>query len=136
LKGGSTDGASLSIGAPFLGEPGGGLLCWGPRRIFRKGSGEGASLFIGAPLLGNLEEGSSTGDFESWMKGLSEWGIALSRGCMEGASGRAPLPGKTKDEWRAPGREHLCSVGGSLLGIQKDIGRRAQRMDMSVHQEL
>jgi hypothetical protein len=27
------------------------------------------------PLLGNLEEG-----FESWMKGLWGWGIALSRG--------------------------------------------------------
>jgi len=26
--------------------------------------------------------------------------------------------------------------GGFLLGIQKDIGRRAQRMDMSVHWEL
>jgi len=25
---------------------------------------------------------------------------------------------------------------GSLLGIQKDIGRRAQRMDMFVHREL
>jgi len=28
--------------------------------------------------LGNLEEGSSTGDFESWMKGLWGWGISLS----------------------------------------------------------
>jgi hypothetical protein len=27
-------------------------------------------------------------------------------------------------------------LGGSLLGIQKDIGRRAQRMDMSIHWEL
>jgi hypothetical protein len=27
-------------------------------------------------------------------------------------------------------------LGGSLLGIQKDIERRAQRMDMSVHREL
>jgi hypothetical protein len=27
-------------------------------------------------------------------------------------------------------------LGGSLLGIQKDIGRRAQRMDMSIHREL
>jgi hypothetical protein len=26
--------------------------------------------------------------------------------------------------------------GGSLPGIQKDIGRRALRMDMSVHREL
>jgi len=48
--------------------------------------------------LGNLEEGSSTGDFESWMKGLWRWGIALSRGSTEGASGRAPLLGNMKDE--------------------------------------
>jgi hypothetical protein len=27
-------------------------------------------------------------------------------------------------------------LGSSLLGIQKDIGRRVQRMDMSVHREL
>jgi hypothetical protein len=56
------------------------------------------SLFIGAPLLGNLEEGSSTGDFESWMKGLWGWSIALSRGCVEVASARVPLPGNMKDE--------------------------------------
>jgi len=48
--------------------------------------------------LENLEEGSSTGDFESWMKGLWGWGIALSRGSVEVASGRAPLPGNLKDE--------------------------------------
>jgi hypothetical protein len=48
--------------------------------------------------LGNLEEGSSTGDFESWMQGLWEWGIALSRGSVEGALGKAPLLGNLKDE--------------------------------------
>ena len=48
--------------------------------------------------MGNLEEGSSTGDFETWLKGLWGWGIALSRGSKEGASGRAPLPWKMKDE--------------------------------------
>jgi len=48
--------------------------------------------------LGKLEEGSSTGDFESWMKGLWGWGIALSRASVEGASGRAPSPGNLKDE--------------------------------------
>jgi len=41
--------------------------------------------------LGNLEEGLSTGDYESWMKGL--WGWGISRGCMEGALGRAPFLG-------------------------------------------
>ena len=48
--------------------------------------------------MGNVEEGSSTGDFESWMKGLWGWVIALSRGSVEGASGRASLPGNLKDE--------------------------------------
>ena len=48
--------------------------------------------------MGNLQDGSSTGDFERWMKGLWEWGICLSRGSVEGASGRAPLLGKPKDE--------------------------------------
>jgi hypothetical protein len=37
-----------------------------------------ASISIGAPL-GNLKGGSSTGDFECWMKGdLGKWGISLS----------------------------------------------------------
>jgi hypothetical protein len=48
--------------------------------------------------LGNLEEGPSTEDFESWMKGLWGCGIVLTRGSGEGASGRAPLPGNLKDE--------------------------------------
>jgi hypothetical protein len=48
--------------------------------------------------LGNLEEGLSTGGFDSWMKGFWGWGIALSRGSVEGASGRPPLPGKPKVE--------------------------------------
>jgi len=73
--------------------------------------------------LGNLEEGSSTGDFESWMKGLWGWGIALSRGFEEGASGRAPLPGNPKDEWRALEREHhslweLC-LGAPFWGSRR-----------------
>jgi len=32
------------------------------------------------------------------MKGLWGWGIALSRGSLEGASGRAHLPWNLKDE--------------------------------------
>jgi len=32
------------------------------------------------------------------MKGLWGWSIALSRGSVEGVSGRAPLPGNLKDE--------------------------------------
>jgi hypothetical protein len=48
--------------------------------------------------LGNLEEGLSTGDFESWMKVLWGWGISHSRGSVEGASRRAPLLGNPKYE--------------------------------------
>jgi hypothetical protein len=48
--------------------------------------------------MGNLEEGSSSGDFESWMKGLWGWGIVLSRGSAEEVSEIAPLPGNLKDE--------------------------------------
>ena len=67
-------------------------------------------FFIGAPLLWNLEEGSSTGDFDSRMKGLWGWGITLSRGSVEDASGRAPLPGNPKDEVFE--RYTKCPVGG------------------------
>jgi hypothetical protein len=45
-----------------------------------------------------MEEGSSTRDFESWMKGLWGWGVAVSRGSVEGASERAPLPGNLEDK--------------------------------------
>jgi len=44
---------------------------------------------MGAPLLGNLEEGSSTGDFESWMKGYRSLKRLRGR-----ASGRAPFTGE------------------------------------------
>jgi len=66
--------------------------------------------------LGNLEEGSSTRDFESWKKGLWGWGIALSRGSVEGASGRTPSLGNPKDEVFE--RYAKCPVGGppSLWG--------------------
>jgi hypothetical protein len=32
------------------------------------------------------------------MKGLSGWGITLSKGSVEGALGRVPLPGNLKDD--------------------------------------
>jgi len=38
-------------------------------------------------------------------------------------------------KWRAPEGEHLL-FGGSFSEIQKDLGRRARRMDTSVHREL
>jgi hypothetical protein len=46
-----------------------------------------ASLSIGA-LLGNLEGGSSTGDFERWMKGaLGMELLSLKRLSVEGLKG-------------------------------------------------
>jgi hypothetical protein len=63
--------------------------------------------------LGNLEEGLSTGDFESWMKGPCGWGISLSlsRGSMEGASGRNPFLGNPKEEVFK--RYEKCPVNGT-----------------------
>jgi hypothetical protein len=60
--------------------------------------------------LGNLEQGLSTEDFESWMKGLWGWGISLSRGSVQGASGRAPLLGNPKD--KVFERYAKCPVSG------------------------
>jgi hypothetical protein len=84
----------LSLWGLCEGNLEGGLPHQGPW-TFRKGSWDG-HLFIGAPVLENLEEGLSTGDFKSWMKGLWGWGIALPRGSMEGASGRAPFTKEPK----------------------------------------
>jgi hypothetical protein len=54
------------------------------------------------------------------MQGLWGWGITLSRGSVEGASGKAPLPGNLKDE----GFSEICKMPcrwaslfiGALLG--------------------
>jgi len=56
LKEGSGNGASLSAGA-LLGEPGGGLLYWGSRRICKERLWRWASL-----LMGNLKGGLFTRD--------------------------------------------------------------------------
>jgi len=48
LKGGSTDGASLSIGAPFLGEPGGGSFVGYPEGYIEKALETGTSLYRGS----------------------------------------------------------------------------------------
>jgi hypothetical protein len=57
-----------------------------------------ALLFIGAPLQGNLEEGSSTRDFGSWMKGLGG-GVLLSQEALwKGPRGGLLSPGNLKDE--------------------------------------
>jgi hypothetical protein len=81
--------------------------------------------------LGNLEKGSSTGDFESWMKWLWGWGIALSRDSVEGASGRAPLLGNLKAEvferYANSLRAGLPLIGallGNLEGIHLQVHLR------------
>jgi hypothetical protein len=45
-----------------------GSLAEDPERSAEKARETGISFHRG-PILGNLEEGSSTGDFERWMKG-------------------------------------------------------------------
>jgi hypothetical protein len=61
----------------------------------RKGSWDG-NLFIGAPLLGNLEEGLSTGDFKSWMKGALEMESLSSWGSVKGTWRKGSLSGDSK----------------------------------------
>jgi hypothetical protein len=71
--------------------------------------------------MGNLEESSFTGNFESW-KGLWGRGIALSRGSVKEASGRALLLGNLKDEvleiCKMPCKQASLSIG-ALLGNLK-----------------
>jgi len=72
--------------------------------------------------LGNLEEGSSTRDFESWMKGLWGWGSTLSRDSVEGALGRAPLPVTQKmrflRDMQMPCRQASLSIGALLENLE------------------
>jgi hypothetical protein len=93
------------LGLRDMAEGGSGEEClspWGSvKGTWREGplSGDPAEYLEKALETGiSLHRSSSTGVFESWMKGPLGWGIALSRGSMEGASGRAPLPGNLKDE--------------------------------------
>jgi hypothetical protein len=67
LKGGSGNGASLSMGA-LLEEPGGwSSFARGPEGYERKALGMGTSPHGGS--VGHPEVGSCTGDFEMWLKG-------------------------------------------------------------------
>ena len=86
MKGGSGNGASLSIGAR-LGEPGrGGSFAKGPKGHESKALGMGITLH--GSSAGQPGVGSSTGDFEMWLKGalgmecLSLW--KLCEGNLEG----------------------------------------------------
>jgi hypothetical protein len=58
----------LSLWELWEGNQGWRLLCWGPLRICGRALDTGISFYRG-PVFGNLEEGSSTRDFERWMKG-------------------------------------------------------------------
>jgi len=72
-----------------------------------------ASISTGA-LLGNLEGGSCTGDFESWMKGGSRNGPSLSEEAHSGGPhGRAPLLGTLGYERKAL-RMGISFRGGSV----------------------
>lgn len=93
MKEGSGNGASLTAVA-VLGEPGGGLLCWG--------SGGGlwgrASLYMGI-LLGSLEGDSFTGGLRTCMlKKALETDISLRGGLFENlVEGDFRLPGALRD---------------------------------------
>jgi hypothetical protein len=54
----------------LLGEPGGGLFVGGPEGYERKALGTGISLYGGSVVQPGV--GSSTGDFEIWLKGALE----------------------------------------------------------------
>ena len=65
------------------------------KRLWRR-----ASLSMGAPFLGNLEEGSSTGDFER-MKGALGMGLLSLTRLRGGALGRgAASLGTLEDMFR------------------------------------
>jgi hypothetical protein len=61
-----------------------GSLAGDSEGYLEKGSREGR-LFSCGLRLENLEEGSSTEEFESWMKGLWGWGISLFLKRLRGA---------------------------------------------------
>jgi hypothetical protein len=78
--------------------------------------------------LGNLEEGSSTGDFKSWMKGALGMEPLSLRGSMDGASRGAPSLGTMEDMLRKspemgtslhggpfPSKRNLVCGGGGLV---------------------
>jgi len=68
LKGGSGNGASVSLLELGYGEPGGGSYAKGPKGYERKALGMGISSWgLGQPGVGSLN-----GDFEMWLKGALE----------------------------------------------------------------
>ena len=53
-----------------------GSLAGDPKGYVKKALEMGISFHRG-PIWGNLLEGSSTGDFERWMKGALGWSVSL-----------------------------------------------------------
>jgi len=75
----------------LLGEPGGGggVLCWDRVGYERKALETGISLHQGSD--GQHRVGSSTGDFESWLKGALEvGGLSLGELCEGNLEGGFP----------------------------------------------
>jgi hypothetical protein len=82
----------------LLGEPGWGLCCWGTCRLWKEGCGDGHLSSGGS--VGQPGVGSSTGEFERWVKGalevghLSVWELCegnLEGGSLAGELGRGPI---------------------------------------------
>ena len=98
LKGGSRNAANLSVGA-LWGEPGRGLLYWGPWRICRKGSGDG-HLSPHGPHYGRGEPGTGLIYCGLWKmdEGGSRSGASLSESALwRRLEGGAPLLGTLED---------------------------------------
>jgi len=96
LKEGSGNGASLSVEA-LSGEPGGGLLYWGPRTICKGRLWKQAFLFIGAPL-GNLEYAHLPGTLRDGERAFWKHIISFCGSSVMGTrKGGGPLVGTLKD---------------------------------------
>jgi hypothetical protein len=90
-------------------------------------------------LLENMEQGSFTRDFEGKMqKEVLETDASLLRDPLGNLG--SPLTGnfKRKLEGSGKGASFFAGalLGGSFQGIWKDMGRRAQGTDMSIHRKL
>jgi hypothetical protein len=91
LKEGAGCGSSFSLGA-LLGEPGGGSIARGPEGYERKALGKGISLHGGS--VGQRGVGSSSRDFEIWLKGALKVGrLPLWELCERNLEGGLPCWG-------------------------------------------
>ena len=84
-----------------------GLLAGDPEEYVEKALETGISFHWG-PHLGNLEEGSSTGDFERRMKGALEvWCLSLWELCEGNPEGGLPCWGPRRICRKGSGDGHL-----------------------------